>query len=90
MNRFHFFLTAQGNTDVVELHHSDARSLHMSPTCLDYKRDVKIMSVTHYSGHVKHGNYDVDESGFYLSDLKSIKEYVAENEKRTCVANSKV
>ena len=79
--KFHFFLTAKGNTDVVEHHHSDARSFHTSPTPLDYKRDAKIMSVTHYSGHVKHSNYDIDESGFYLADIESIKEIVTDQEK---------
>ena len=79
--KFHFFLTAKGNTDVVEHHHSDARSFHTSPTPLDYKRDAKIMSVTHYSGHVKHSNYDIDESGFYLADIESIKEIVTEQDK---------
>ena len=79
--KFHFFLTAKGNTDVVEHHHSDARSFHTSPTPLDYKRDCKIMSVTHYTGHVKHSNYDIDESGFYLADIESIKEIVTEQDK---------
>ena len=79
--KFHFFLTAKGNTDVVEHLHSDARSLHTFPTPLDFKRDAKIMAVTHFSGHVKHSNYDIDETGFYLADLDSIKDMVAEEEK---------
>ena len=79
--KFHFFLTAKGNTDVVEHLHSDARSLHSFPTALDFKRDAKIMAVTHFSGHVKHSNYHIDETGFYLADLDSIKEMVKEEEK---------
>ena len=78
--KFHFFLTAKGNTDVVEAHHSDARSIHSSPTCRQYKQDCKIMSVTHYMGHVKNSNYDIDETGFFLSDLDAMKEIVKENE----------
>ena len=78
--KFHMFLTAKGNTDVVEAHHSDAKSIHSNPTCRQYKQDCKIMSVTHYMGHVKNSNYDIDETGFFLSDLDAMKEIVKENE----------
>ena len=78
--KFHMFLTAKGNTDVVEAHHSDAKSIHSHPTCRQYKQDCKIMSVTHYMGHVKNSNYDIDETGFFLSDLDAMKEIVKENE----------
>ena len=78
---YKYFLTAKLNTDPVESHHGDARSIHQSPTALDYKRDVKIIGVTQYMAKISAdvANYDREE-GIFLADLKTWKELREEDD----------
>ena len=78
---YKYFLTAKLNTDPVESHHGDAKSIHKSPTALEYKRDVKIIGVTQYMAKISAdvANYDREE-GIFLADLKTWKELRAEDD----------
>ena len=79
---YKYFLTAKINTDPVESHHGDVRSIHQSPTCLEYKRDMKIISVCQYMAKISawHANYDREEGGIFLADLNTFHELQAEDD----------
>ena len=78
---YKYFLTARINTDPVESHHGDVKSIHKNPTCLEYKRDMKIIAVTQYMAKISaaFSNYDREEGGIFLADLKTFHELQEED-----------
>ena len=86
---FHYFLTRCLLNDRIERFHGDHKAIQKSPTCLQFKQNSKIISITDYMGHGKHGSYGVNEKRGFLTDFKSIKQFLDEEKhvEETDIAN---
>ena len=86
---FHYFLTKCLLNDRIERFHGDHKAIQKSPTCLQFKQNSKIISITDYMGHGKHGSYGVNDERGFLTDFKSIKQFLDEEKhvEETDIAN---
>ena len=78
---FKFYRPGMAGNDPVENLHSQIRGHQMQPTCLLYKRFVRSISLTQlWSPLGKGRSYEDYTPETFLTDLKSVKKMVEENE----------
>ena len=71
---FEYFLTAKTNNDLIEGFHGDERALQKNPTAKQFKDNAKMISVSHFMGHVKNANCENDEDTSFMTSLKELSE----------------
>ena len=78
---FEFFLTGKCTNDPVEQYHGDHRSICRSPSCCQWKRNAKLISISDYMGHSKHGNHNIDASASWMTELQDMKKMAKANDR---------
>ena len=81
---FKYIPPALFSNDPVEQFHGDERSIQRNPTAKQFLDNAKLISVSHYMGHVKDTNHAVDENSKFMTCLRELKEIHKEEEEAAC------
>ena len=81
---FKYIPTALFSNDPVEQFHGDERSIQRNPTAKQFLDNAKLISVSHYMGHVKNTNHAVDEKSKFMTCLRELEEIHKEEEETAC------
>lgn len=92
----HFLLTARFTQDCLENLFSSVRIKNATPTPVEFKKALKIITVAQFLKTAKHGSYDTDDSTYladYLEQVKldidetgsSINEIIVTTENASCI-----
>ena len=81
---FKYIPPALFSNDPVEQFHGDERSIQRNPTAKQFLDNAKLISVSHYMGHVKDTNHAVDENSKFMTCLRELQEIHKEEEETAC------
>ena len=81
---FKYIPSALFSNDPVEQFHGDERSIQRNPTAKQFLDNAKLISVSHYMGHVKDTNHAVDENSKFMTCLRELQTIHQEEEEAAC------
>ena len=78
---YKYFLTGKVSNDYIEGFHGDERSIQKNPTAKQFQDNAKLISVSHYMGHVENANSDTNVEASFMTSIRELREMHKQEEK---------